>query len=241
MRYGIIADIHSNIEALDAVLKALDEERCDTILCLGDIIGYGANPKECLDRIRDRDIVCVAGNHDLAAVGKFDLNVFNSVAYDAMLYQISRLSAADQKFLASLPVIKKVDDITLVHSSPHKPDNFDYILTISQAEQAFWDTDTPVTFIGHSHVPAAFLQEPGITDYCPTTECYLRRHRQIIFNCGSVGQPRDGNCDPCYALYDTSVAKIRLGRVHYNVDAAAKKIVEAGLPLLLAERLYKGF
>jgi len=241
VRYGILGDVHSNLEALNAVLNALDGERYDQIYCVGDIIGYGANPKECLDKIRNRGVITVAGNHDLAAVGRFDLNCFNSAARDAVLYSMARINASDLDFLSSLPMVKTTDAFSIVHASPKNPVNFDYIFTVAQAEEAFEVVESPVTFIGHSHIPVVFFQDPGETDYSFTSEFYLRRQRRIIFNVGSVGQPRDGNPDACYAMFDTNIAKIRLTRVPYDVDAAAKKIISANLPLILAERLYKGY
>ncbi len=241
MRYGIFGDVHSNLEALEAVLRALDNERCDMLVCLGDIIGYGANPKECLDIIRDREILTVAGNHDLAAAGKFDINIFNSAARDALLFSISKLTASDIEYLASLPIDKTLEEFALVHSSPKNPLNFDYIFTVDQAKAAFEVATSHLTFIGHSHVPVIFYQDPGVTDFVYDTEFFLRRKRKIIFNAGSVGQPRDGDPAPCYAIYDENIAKLRLRRVGYDVDKAAKKILNAGLPLVLAERLYKGF
>lgn len=241
MRYGIFGDIHSNTEALDAVLEALEAEDCDELYCLGDIIGYGAEPKECLDRIRARRINTVAGNHDLAAVGRFDLSFFNSAAREAMLYALQKLTPTDLSFLGALPMEIATDDFALVHASPRKPDHFDYLFTVPQAEEAFPDAKSPLTFIGHSHVPVIFYNDADVTDYSQATEFYLRRHRQIIFNCGSVGQPRDGNPDACYVIFDTNIAKMRLGRVAYDVDSAARKIIDANLPLILAERLYKGY
>lgn len=241
MRYGIFGDIHSNIEALDAVLAALEKESVDKLICLGDIVGYGANPRECLDRIRSNEIVTIAGNHDLAAIGKFDVNAFNAAARDAILYSITRLTASDQEFLTSLPLKMDLEEFSIVHASPRKPENFDYIFTVSQAEEAFAETEATVTFIGHSHVPVIFFQDPGVTEFTYASEFYLRRRRRIIFNCGSVGQPRDGDPAACYTIFDTNIAKIRLGRAPYDVDTAAKKIINAELPLVLAERLYKGF
>jgi diadenosine tetraphosphatase ApaH/serine/threonine PP2A family protein phosphatase len=241
VRYGLFGDIHSNIEAMDAVLAALDKENCDELYCLGDIVGYGANPTECLDRIREREIKCIAGNHDLAVIGKFDLTFFNSAARDAAIHTIQQLRPKDTEFIAKLPVDLVTNDFALVHSSPRKPDHFDYIFTTVQAEEAFEDVKHDLTFIGHSHVPVVFFQDPGTTDFSQETVFYLRRSRKIIFNCGSVGQPRDGNPDACYAVFDTSVAKMRLERVPYDVDAAARKIIEADLPLILAERIYKGY
>lgn len=241
MRYGVIGDIHSNVEAFDAVLQALDAERVDQIVCLGDIIGYGANPKECLDRVRSRKIITVAGNHDLAAVGKFDLGSFNSAAREAILFSISKLPSADLEWLGALPLIRDTEDFTIVHASPKKPENFDYVFTVSQAEEVFAEVKNQVTFIGHSHIPLVFFQDPGMTDYSFASEFYLRRQRKIVFNCGSVGQPRDGDPHACYVIFDTNIAKIRLTRVEYDVDAAAGKILNAHLPAILAERLYKGY
>ena len=242
MRYGIFGDIHSNIEALSAVLKALDQEKCDQLLCLGDIIGYGASPKECLDIIRGRKITTVAGNHDLAAIGQFDLNSFNSAARDAMLYSIAQLSTPDLEYFGSLPLIRTTDDFMVVHASPRHPENFDYIFTVTQAEDLFRDAANNLTFIGHSHIPLVFFYDPPeMTDYSFATEFYLKRKRKIIFNCGSVGQPRDGDPDACYVIFDSNIAKMRLTRVPYNVESAAKRIRAADLPPILAERLYRGY
>jgi len=241
VRYGLFGDIHANIEALDAVLKALDKERCDQLVCLGDIIGYGANPKECLDKVRSRGIITVAGNHDLAASGKFDIGAFNAAAREAILYSVSKLTASDQEFLSSLPLTKDMEEFFVVHASPLKPENFDYIFSVQQAEDAFEAATLPLTFIGHSHVPVVFFQDPGVTDFTYASEFYMRRRRKIIFNCGSVGQPRDGDPAACYVIFDSNIAKIRLERIPYDVDSAAKKIINAGLPLVLAERLYKGY
>jgi len=241
VRYGIFGDVHSNLEALEAVLEALDEERCDKLYCLGDIVGYGASPAECVERIRNRGIVTVAGNHDLATAGKFDVSFFNSAAREAILCSARHLSTADLDYLGSLPYIHNTDDFTIVHASPRKPENFDYIFTVSQAEDVFAETEAALTFVGHSHVPMVFYQDPDGTDYSQRSEFYLRRRRRIIFNCGSVGQPRDGNPEACYTVFDTNQAKIRLARVKYDVNTAARKIIEADLPLVLAERLYKGY
>jgi predicted phosphodiesterase len=241
VRYGIIADIHSNIEALDTVLAALDAERCDRIVCLGDIIGYGANPKECLDRIRSRDILTVAGNHDLAAVGRFDLGSFNPAARDAILYSISQLSPSELEYLGALPLIRETDEFTMVHATPRRPESFDYVFTVTQAEEVFNETKGSITFIGHSHIPLVFFHDPEMTDYSFASEFYMKRLRKIIFNCGSVGQPRDGDPHACYAVFDTNIAKIRLTRVTYDVETAAKKILNAQLPPMLAERLFRGY
>jgi len=241
VRYGLIADVHSNIEALNAVLAALESERCDQIVCLGDIIGYGANPKECLEKIRSRGMLTVAGNHDLAAVGRFDLASFNSAERDAILFSIAHLDPSDFEFLGSLPLVRELEDFVMVHASPKRPESFDDVFTVTQAEEVFADTNQAVTFIGHSHVPLVFFQDPGITDYSFAGEVYLKRQRKIIFNCGSVGQPCDGDPNACYVVFDTNMAKMRLTRVPYDVDTAAKKILEAQLPPILAERLFKGY
>jgi diadenosine tetraphosphatase ApaH/serine/threonine PP2A family protein phosphatase len=241
VRYGVFGDVHGNLEALDAVLKALEKERCDQLVCLGDIIGYGANPKECLDKIRSRDIAVVAGNHDLAATGKFDINAFNSAARDAILYSIARLAPGDLEYLGSLPLVKDLEEFAAVHASPLKPADFEYVFTVEQASAAFDAAIRPLTFIGHSHVPVVFFQDPGVTDFTYASEFFLRRRRKIIFNCGSVGQPRDGDPAACYVIFETAVAKIRLERIAYDVDTAAKKIINAGLPLVLADRLFKGY
>ena len=242
MRYGLFGDIHGNLEALDAVLKALDKERCDRLVCLGDIIGYGANPKECLDKVRNRGIATIAGNHDLAASGKFDIDAFNAAARDAILFSISKLTASDQEFLSALPLTKDDESFLVVHASPLKPENFDYIFSVQQAEDAFEAmTAHSLGFIGHSHVPVIFFKDPDATDFTYASEFYLRRKRKIIFNCGSVGQPRDGDPAACYSVFDSNIAKSASNASPTTLTPLLRRYSKPACPPFLRNDSIKGF
>jgi diadenosine tetraphosphatase ApaH/serine/threonine PP2A family protein phosphatase len=239
MRYAIISDVHSNLEALEAVLSSLEDERIDAYLSTGDIVGYGADPSACIDRIRGLSPVIVAGNHDWAVAERLSLDFFNSYAREAIEWTRDRLSPADVKWLRDLELVKKVGEITLVHSTLHAPESFDYLLTAYDAFLSLEVLETPVCFVGHSHVPVTFAQNGTVT-FSFASEIDLSGVHRAIVNAGSVGQPRDGNPHASFGIYDTGSAKVEVRRVPYDIAGASKKIAAAGLPSILAERLWIG-
>jgi predicted phosphodiesterase len=242
MRYAILADIHANLEAFIEVKKKLKEENIDKYICLGDIVGYGANPKECLSISRKLFDFIVAGNHDQAVAGIFDTSYFNPYAREAVNWTIDVLNQEEKNFLKSLPLTLDIDDnFQIVHASLYRPDEFHYILNLKLAEQNFKLMKKDLCFVGHSHGPVIFAKdEEASIDYSLFKHMHLKNNYSYIVNAGSVGQPRDNNPKACYCIYDNSNNKIEIKRVAYPVKKAQDKIIKAGLPHFLALRLSAG-
>jgi predicted phosphodiesterase len=239
MRYGLISDIHGNFEALSAVLCFLADKNIDKYLCLGDTVGYGAEPSRCLKTILDIDCELIAGNHDFAAVGKIGIDYFNIFAKESTLWTQQHLSEEDKKLLGEQPLVREYGNFTLAHGSLYKPQAFDYIQTIIDALYSFRELSRQILFIGHSHVPITFIESDSVSfSINPTIE--IQKDRRYIINIGSVGQPRDEDPRSCFAIYDTDAAIVQICRVAYDIGATGKKIIEAGLPEINAERLKIG-
>jgi predicted phosphodiesterase len=239
MKYAILADIHGNLEALTSILEDAKEQNVDENICLGDIVGYGANPEECVKLIRENNFMCVAGNHDHAAIGKLDITMFNQYAREASIWTGQQLSEESKKFLESTPFVEHLPNITLVHGSLQSPELFNYIQTVRDAEYNFRMLDKPVCFCGHSHVPLTFFYTDPMT-YSLEFDIDIDFESKTIVNVGSVGQPRDEHPESSYAIYDEDAGKVTVRRVPYDVETASKKIAEAGLPKALALRLWLG-
>ncbi|MBI2626088.1 MAG: metallophosphoesterase family protein [Candidatus Nealsonbacteria bacterium] len=236
MRYAVISDIHGNLEALKKVLRSIKKNKVDEILCLGDIVGYGPNPNECVERIRKMDIKAVAGNHEYALADESLLECFNPIAKEAALWTKGTLKPENLKYLACLPFTAKLPDILLVHGSPIGPRSFDYILNVIEAMSQFHGFEERICFIGHSHAPMIFSSDGDVF----RKSVSLQEGNRYIINVGSVGQPRDGNSLACYGILDTCNLTFSFIRVDYNSRKTAKKIINAGLPVFLAERLLEG-
>jgi putative phosphoesterase len=241
MKYAVIADIHANLEAWQAVKSQLAEEAVDKIVCLGDIIGYGANPRECLD---DASSVCdyiIAGNHDWAVCGLFDVNYFNLYAREAVAWTDKIIDESHREYLKKLPVTIDIDNFTCVHGSLYHPEEFNYILNLDAAAMTFANLKKDICFIGHSHAPAIIVADDSSDiDYIDSEVVEIIEGKKYIINAGSVGQPRDGNPKACYCIYDTETHLVEIKRVSYEIHLAQKKIIEAGLPQFLATRLAGG-
>ncbi len=243
MRYAILADIHSNLAALTAVMDDIRAKGdVDEIWCLGDIVGYGPEPKKCIEVLRDCTRVCVAGNHDLGAVGKIDLSLFNPLAAEACRWTAAQLSAADLLYLDELPKVIQKGDYYLVHGSPRDP-LMEYMMSTAIAQRNFNSFNARFCFVGHTHIPAAYREEAveSVISVAlkPTIGLVLGRHRMII-NPGAVGQPRDGDPRASYGIYDTEGQMFRLYRVDYNYRATQDRMMEVGLPVPLVARLGEG-
>lgn len=239
MIYAVLADIHGNDIALEAVIADAQKQGATGFICVGDIVGYGAEPGRCLERVRNLGCACVAGNHDRAIAGVGDLATFNSDAHASALWTRQRLSAEERDFLAGLPLTATVDSATIVHGSLQDPEQFNYILSLWDAVQTFRRMTQPLCFVGHSHVAGFFHLDDSVT-YSVAEHLHLTAKGRVIVNAGSVGQPRD--CDPraAYALYDVGQKTVSLRRVTYDWEAAAQKILAAGLPEMNAYRLALG-
>ncbi|KPK97184.1 MAG: hypothetical protein AMJ95_10415 [Omnitrophica WOR_2 bacterium SM23_72] len=241
MRYGIFSDIHSNEEALEAVLEALGKEEIDHYLCAGDLVGYAANPNECIERVFSIKPVIVAGNHDWGAVQLFSTEYFNQWAAQALSWTTQHLTEKNKSLLSSLKLVYRNEDLTLVHGTLNDPADFHYVVDISDAHATFSLLTTDVCFIGHTHRPGLFSKH-GLTNVRYQEENFLRMAPgyKYIVNVGSVGQPRDGNPKASYCIYDSQKKEIVIKRLDYDRETAKRKILEAGLPHFLGERLLAG-
>ncbi len=241
MRYAIISDIHGNREALEASLDFLSKENIDSYFCLGDIVGYGADPGYCIQKVKSLSCKAViVGNHDWAVVGLLDSSYFNFVAQQAISWTSENLSSADSRYLKSLPLVYKDDLITLVHGTLSHPDEFDYILDVYAAAKNFDLLETPICFIGHSHMPGVFFDENYQVQYSLEQKLILKPQIKYIVNAGSIGQPRDRNWRSSLVIFDTEEKSIEFKRIEYDIKLAQKKIIKAGLPERLASRLEEG-
>jgi predicted phosphodiesterase len=232
MRIAIISDVHSNLEALTSALDAIDTKGVDDIVCLGDIVGYGANPNECLEIVRSRCSIILQGNHDAAAV---DLSVANQFTLNAQLSAIwtfGVLTAENKDYLRSIPHLKPRGDILYSHASPFEPEEWNYVISEFDTREAFQAFTEKICFIGHSHIPVIFSEHGKVAS--------ISKSGRYIVNVGSIGQPRDANPDLSFGIFDDKSWSYQQVRVEYDVDGAAEKIRKAGLPRALAERLSQG-
>ena len=239
MRYAILSDIHGNLDALEAVLEDLQDAAIDTYICLGDIVGYGPQPAECLHLLQRHRAVNIAGNHDLAVANKTSISSFNLLARTATLWTRNELSSEDLDYLGDLPLVTHVETFEIVHGTLYAPELFDYVHTSYDANLAMSRMETALCFIGHSHIPVNFFQRDLIS-YSFEKKIPVPHDGKVIVNVGSVGQPRDQDPRACFAVYDTEEEMVRIRRTRYDVDLVAEKIQRAGLPAALGERLKLG-
>jgi predicted phosphodiesterase len=238
VRIGLISDIHSNLHALDVVIDELED--CDKLICLGDIVGYGAYPNECVKKIKDGDIPCVLGNHDAACIDLLSLGWFNPFAASAIRWTLDRLSGESLNFIRNLPRTYRTESCYLVHGSPREPTT-EYLTSSIQAQKSFGLCDDQIILVGHTHAPLVFMQREGIEEIKPLEGDWISyKRRRLIFNPGSVGQPRDGNPRASYSVIDTDSGRIGLFRTDYDVESARNSIIEEGLPERLGDRLLVG-
>lgn len=246
MRYLILSDLHANIEALRAVLEAVDLAGIDKVLVLGDLVGYGASPNETVEAVRSlsQPVAIVRGNHDKAAVGLDDGSRFNEVARIAAAWTGDRLTDDNRSYIEQLPRgPQDVDGRLLIcHGSPRDED--EYLLSADAAGQVFDVLSVTVTFFGHSHLPGYFLRRSKVLESCWVNTAGLQLDiespARYLINPGSVGQPRDGDPRAAFMTYDGEVGRATWERVSYAVSAAQQKILDAGLPAPLAQRLARG-
>lgn len=241
MRYAIFADVHSNLEALEAVLAAYENESIDKYLCVGDVVGYAANPRECIQNLKNICTITVAGNHDWASVNLFSTDKFNNFAAEAIFWTRQNLGEGDRYFLEALKLTYQNEDLTLVHGTLDRPGDFNYLTDGYIAEETFNLMQTNVCFIGHSHVAGIFIkgQDDRIT-YRQDNSMDIKQENKYIINVGSVGQPRDGIPYAAYCVYDTKEKELWIKRVNYDRETTRKKIIAAGLPGFLGDRLMMG-
>jgi predicted phosphodiesterase len=217
VRYAIIADIHSNLPALKAVLEDIKAQHCTHVACLGDIVGYNNQPKECVDIIRNMVIPCVKGNHEEYCSTELPLVGFNPQAEQNVLWTRAQLTEDDRKWLGSLPMLLTISGFTLVHATLNHPENWGYVFDKAAAAQHFVDQSTPVCFSGHTHVPVAFIRDSMVRGGT-FSKFKVEGGRQYLVNVGSVGQPRDNIPKASYVIYDLDQQQIELRRVDFPKD-----------------------
>jgi predicted phosphodiesterase len=239
MRIAILSDLHANLEATEAVLADARERDCTEYICLGDVVGYNANPHECLEIVQKMDCPIVKGNHDEQASLDESSRDFNALAEMAINWTREQLTAPEKDWLRRLPFSRQVRDFTIVHATLNTPEGWDYVFNTIDAVPSFNCQQTAVCFFGHTHVAGAFVQEDGVKRV-KVDELTIEPEKKYLINTGSVGQPRDGDWRAAYCVFDTDRNVVEQRRVKYDVETAQEKIIKAGLPRLLAERLKLG-
>lgn len=239
MRFAILSDLHANLEATEAVLADAHERGCTDFVCLGDVVGYNANPRECLEIVQKLGCPVVKGNHDEQASLEESSRDFNALAEMAINWTRAQLSEADKKWLRDLPFTQAVRDFTIVHATLAAPEQWDYVFNILDAAGSFSHQQTPVCFFGHTHVAGAFVRDEGV-QRLKVDQLAIEPPRKYFINTGSVGQPRDGDWRAAYCIYDIEKQVVEQRRVNYDLTTAQQKIIKAGLPRMLADRLKLG-
>ena len=245
MRIGIFSDVHANLEALQAVVSAYRQTQIDRYICLGDIVGYGANPNECCQIVRDLTELVVLGNHDAACAGRMSTEWFNAAARMAVEEHQQMLDAAHMRWLAQLPYRIELDEMLLCHGSPYLQEEFPYIMDEAdvKAIMQHGSASQSLMFVGHTHRGTTFIvrEQPALHVWEDTrTTIHMGPDDRYVFNVGSVGQPRDGDWRASYGVLDTEARTFELRRAEYDVDTASEKIVRLGFPPMLSERLFLG-
>jgi predicted phosphodiesterase len=241
MRYGILSDIHSNLEALEAVIEVYKNESIDKYLCVGDVVGYASNPNECIEKISLFCMITVAGNHDWGCVNLFPVDYFNPDAKEAIFWTRKKLDENNRYYLKALKLVYKNEDLTLVHGTLDKPQDFNYMTDEHVARGTFRLLETSICFVGHSHVAGIFIQDKKERiHYSEDAYVDIKEENKYIVNVGSVGQPRDGKSQAAYCIYDTDKKQIQIKRINYDIQTTRKKIINLGLPTFLGDRLIIG-
>ncbi|HRQ90426.1 MAG TPA: metallophosphoesterase family protein [Bacteroidia bacterium] len=239
MKYAIFGDIHANLEAFQAVLAHATGQGCTDHVCVGDIVGYSANPKECLQIVREMGCPVVKGNHDEEAVLDTSLEGLNPLARQAMEWTRAQLDPDEQAFLRGLKLVRQVRDFTIVHATLDTPGSWTYVTNKFDAMASFSYQFTQLCFYGHTHTPRIYVKADTV-DPIEELTVKLEMGRKYFINVGSAGQPRDGDWRASYATYDLASQEVVIHRIEYDIQMAQDKIIEAGLPEMLAHRLSLG-
>ena len=239
MRFAIISDIHANLEAFDAVMADARDNNCTDFVCLGDVVGYNANPHECVERVREMGCPIVKGNHDEQASLIESSRDFNEMAEAAIQWTRDHLTDEDKQWLRDLKMERQVRDFTIVHATLDGPEQWGYVFNNLDAAASFTYQHTTVCFFGHTHVPMAFIRNEGVQRQ-HLDKLRIDSGKKYFVNVGSVGQPRDGDWHAAYCIYHIESNLVEQRRVKYDLQTAQKKIIDAGLPRMLADRLAVG-
>ncbi|MDA1264974.1 MAG: metallophosphoesterase family protein [Planctomycetota bacterium] len=243
MRYAVLGDLHANLGALEAVLAAIERDGVDALISVGDVVGYGAAPREVLGLLREVGATVVKGNHDAAVIGELDTRWFNPFAKAAVEWTADQLLPMETAWLADLPMTAQLEGCSVAHGTPIHPERYDYVQSTDDADPSLDQLGRGVCFVGHTHVPVTILRladSPERTSYTLDDAVDLSNARVALVNVGSVGQPRDEDPRAAYGLFDTESMRFELNRVEYDIEREASRIRAAGLPGVLADRLYLG-
>jgi len=241
MRIAILSDLHANLEATEAVLTDARARDCTHYVCLGDIVGYNANPHECVELVQKMEMECpvVKGNHDEQATLAESSRGFNALAEAAINWTREHLTIEDKEWLRALPLTQQVHGFTIVHASLDMPEQWGYVFNSLDAIASFTYQPTTVCFFGHTHVAGAFVREDHVTKV-KVDQLTIEETKKYFINVGSVGQPRDGDWRAAYCIYHIEKNVVEQRRVKYDLATAQRKIIQAGLPQPLADRLELG-
>jgi predicted phosphodiesterase len=244
MRLGIFSDIHANYEALSAVLESFKQEGIDEYHCLGDVVGYGGSPNECADIVRELAKHTILGNHDAAVAGRMDYSYYYEAARHALDVHAEILTPTNTQWLKGLPYSERLEyaDVELCHGSPVRLEEFDYIFAPEQARECLpmFDDMAQLTLIGHSHLCKVFALSATTVEELPAVDLTLERGKKYIVSVGSVGQPRDYDNRASFVVFDADTRRFSFKRIEYDIESAAKKVLDASLERNFAHRLYIG-
>jgi predicted phosphodiesterase len=239
MRIALFGDIHANLEALEAVLKDASDQGVEQYVCMGDIVGYNADPSACLEIVRAMNCPTVKGNHDEDASGNHSLDSMNPVAATALEWTRQQLTDEQRQWLARLRMVRQVSDFTVVHSTLDQPANWNYVTNRFDAMSNFSYQFTQICFHGHTHVPRVYMKNDKVQEIF-TDSVVIEDGAKYFINIGSVGQPRDGDWRACYVIFDLDHQMVAFRRVEYDIAETQRKILAAGLPPMLADRIQEG-
>ncbi|PIV53636.1 MAG: metallophosphoesterase [Elusimicrobia bacterium CG_4_10_14_0_8_um_filter_37_32] len=244
MKYAIISDVHSNLEALQIVLEHIRNTGVDKVICLGDIVGYGPNPKECVDLVKAiSNVEVVLGNHDAAIIDKTNIHSFNDYAKEAIRINKTLITNTELEYISSLKTINVESGLLFVHGSPRDHIN-EYLTTLNKLQENTEFFNEQICFVGHTHLPLIYAKlnsgEYYVDNPENNQEFKLLDDRKYIINTGSVGQPRDHDSRCCFLYYDTEEKKITYCRLQYNIESVQKKMSDLQLPEFLITRLSYG-
>lgn len=241
MLYGICSDIHSNAVAFEAVIASMKDNNVERKVCHGDLVGYGADPDECVRLARENMDICIIGNHDSVAIKHESSAGFNPYAKQAIEWTQNHLSDESVSFLRTLPYICEENDICFVHASPLSPADWVYVTELEDALDAFEHFKGRYCFVGHTHSPVIVASRPNaIPKILDEYEYRIEDTERLLVNVGSVGQPRDRDPRSCWCLLDTETKCVRLIRVDYDVYQTQERMKKAGMPSFLIDRLSVG-
>ena len=241
-KVGILGDLHANLSALEAVLALFELEEVDAIYCAGDIVGYGARPNEVIDLLIEKNITAVAGNHDWALLGKISEESFNPYARASLEWPRAKISVPAREYLEALPLRIDAEHFCLVHGALPHPEEFEYLQSFPTALATLADFEAPICFVGHTHVPMNFIQNPGRSDldWHFQVDWHLDKGQRAVVNVGSPGQPRDEIPTAPALVYNLQTGRVQLLRTPYNIAAEQRLIRRANLPAILGDRLQHG-